>query len=284
MITMLFFFVHSLVSNKTILKIYSIALLTTGMMFLVFLYLNQSFDGHFWQSMQQSKSALCAEYCELDQPTHFFRQTINSYSNLMYFFLGVIVIAVAIYDLTDKRANKNPLQRFPALSFLFGVCLLYLCFGSTFFHASLTWLGQRVDMNATYSICLTLIGISSYRYYIKQTENIANKAVIIIGLISLIFLFIPLHLLVSSSILLPLLISIAVFFVAKNYTNNKDKYKLHFAILSLLLVIGAFILRTLDVKKLVCNPTSIYQAHALWHMFTGMSAFLLYWFYRSEQA
>ena len=48
MITMLFFFVHSLVSNKTILKIYSIALLTTGMMLWIFMYLNQSFDGRFW--------------------------------------------------------------------------------------------------------------------------------------------------------------------------------------------------------------------------------------------
>ena len=48
-------------------------------------------------------------------------------------------------------------------------------------------------------------------------------------------------------------------------------------------MIFAFILRTIDVNKIACNPVSIYQGHALWHLFTGMGAFILYWFYRSEK-
>jgi hypothetical protein len=52
--------------KSTIYKIYGIALLTTSAMLLLFVFLNLHYDGSIWQTMQQSKSALTAEYCELD--------------------------------------------------------------------------------------------------------------------------------------------------------------------------------------------------------------------------
>ncbi len=63
-------------------------------MLLLFVFLNLHFDGSIWQTMQQSKSALTVEYCELDHYAHFFRQSINTYSNLAYFFLGMIVVLI----------------------------------------------------------------------------------------------------------------------------------------------------------------------------------------------
>lgn len=258
--------------------------ITIAMLF-VFLYLNHNLDGGYWQDLQQSKSALTAEYCELDQTTHFFRQTINTYSNLMYFFLGLIVVLFGIYDRKNENINQqNPIQQFPTISILFGCCLIYLCFGSSFFHASLTWLGQRLDMNATYSICITLIGISLYRLIIKANKSKYLRVMFICCIILLIITFVQLHLLIPGTILLPTLILVLIVFTILNYTKNKNNYKIHLAILSFLFVIGAFILRTLDVKKIGCDPTSFYQGHAIWHFFTGMSAFLLYWFYRSEKA
>lgn len=282
--TMLFFFVLSCVNNKIIFKIYGISFLATCILFLLFIYLNHTLNGHFWQTLQQSKSALTAEYCERDQVTHFFRQTINSYSNLMYFFLACVVINIGIHDIKNKIEKQNFIQQFPAITIFFGLCLLYLSFGSTFFHASLTWIGQRADMNATYSICLTLIAISICRYYFKEQVTNKNKALIITVLFVLILIFIQLHVLITSSLLLPILIGIALFITIKNYNNNRNKYKIQIAVLSCFFAVGAFILRMLDVEKIVCNPSSVFQAHALWHIFTGMSSFFLYWFYRSEQA
>jgi hypothetical protein len=269
--------------KSTIYKIYATAFISTILLLFIFIYLNHHFDGSVWQSMQQSKAALTAEYCELDQPTHFFRQTMNTYSNLMYFFLGMIVVLVGFYDKKDKQEiNQNPIQKFPAFSVFFGGCLMYLSFGSAFFHASLTWIGQRVDMNGTYSICISLIGISFYRLLIRANPTRWFQGLFVFTLLLMVFIFIELHLLISSIILLPLLIVLIIFGTVLNYSRNKQNFNLRFALLSLLLMIGAFILRTIDVKKIACNPTAIYQGHALWHFFTGMSAFVLYWFYRSE--
>ncbi|HPN18551.1 MAG TPA: ceramidase domain-containing protein [Chitinophagales bacterium] len=269
--------------KSTIYKIYGIALLTTSAMLLLFVFLNLHYDGSIWQTMQQSKSALTAEYCELDHHAHFFRQSINTYSNLAYFFLGMIAVLISFYDKTDKIENKNLVQQFPFISCFFGVCLIYLSIGSAFFHASLTWIGQRIDMNATYSICIVLIGISYYRLLIKENASNQFKRIFVGCLFLIILLFIQIHLLISSLYLLPFLILLIICGTVLNYLQNKPNFNISFAILSLLLMIGAFILRTMDVQKIACDPTSVYQGHALWHFFTGMSAFLLYWFYRSER-
>ena len=269
--------------KSTIYKIYGIALLTTSAMLLLFVFLNLHYDGSIWQTMQQSKSALTAEYCELDHYAHFFRQSINTYSNLAYFFLGMIVVLISFYDKKDKTENKNLVQQFPFISCFFGVCLIYLSIGSAFFHASLTWIGQRIDMNATYSICIVLIGISYYRLLIKENASNQFKRIFVGCLFLIILLFIQIHLLISSLYLLPFLILLIICGTVLNYLQNKPNFNISLAILSLLLMIGAFILRTMDVQKIACDPTSVYQGHALWHFFTGMSAFLLYWFYRSER-
>lgn len=270
--------------KNDIYKIYSTALAITIILLFAFLLLNCYFDGSYWQNMQQSKSALTAEYCELDQSTHFFRQTINTYSNLFYFFLGMIVVLIGFYDRNNKQEeHQNPIQQFSSISILLGVCLIYLCLGSSFFHASLTWLGQRMDMNATYAVCISTLGISIYRYFYKENISSKRKTIFLILIILLIVVFIQIHLMVSSFILLPLLILCIIICTISNYIRNKSAYTIQFAILSLLFVIGAFVLRTLDVKKIGCNPTSFYQGHAIWHFFTGMSAFFIYWFYRSEQ-
>ena len=270
--------------KPTLYKIYASALLLTLALLLFYLFLNHHYDGSIWQSMQQSKSAITGEYCELDQSKHFFRQTMNTYSNLMYFFLGIIAVLIGFYDRKNyQEDNQNPIQQFPMISILFGCCLIYLSIGSALFHASLTWFGQRIDMNATYSICLTLIGISTHRLMVKGKASEHLKKIFIYSIELLILAFIKLHLLIPSTILLPSLILVIIAFTVLNYSKNKSSYKIQLAILSLLLAAGAFILRTLDVQKIACDPTSLYQGHSLWHFFTGMSAFLLYWFYRSEK-
>ncbi|MBP6049151.1 MAG: ceramidase domain-containing protein [Chitinophagales bacterium] len=270
-------------NKQSIYKIYFIAFFTTVLLCLIFIFLNHNFDGSYWQSLQQSKSALTVEYCELDQVSHFFRQTMNTYSNLMYFFLGMIVVLIGFHDRKNKKENLNIIQKFPALSILLGGCLVYLCFGSAFFHASLTWLGQRIDMNATYSICLVLIGISFYKLKNNWPFFQQSKGIYILFIFLLILLFIPLHLLLKSTYLLPFLILLLVILTGLNYTKNKKAYSFVLMAFSFIFLIAAFILRTLDVQKMGCHPTSIYQGHAVWHVCTGISAFLLYQFYRNEK-
>lgn len=263
------------------LKLFLYASLITLLLGFCYFYLNSTCNDKIWLGMQISKSALTVEYCELYRTGHLFHQPVNTYSNLFYFFLGSIVIGLSING--TSASNSNRLQQFPALMTFCGLSLIYLCFGSSFFHASMTWPGQRVDMNATYAVCLSCLAISVY-YYKKQAFSSGIKTGYIIFLFLLVIIFVYLHLLISSLVLLPLLILLILLFTVINYNRNKSALNIQFALLSLLFVVGAFILRTLDVMKIVCNPTSVFQGHALWHICTALSTFFLFWFYYSEKA
>lgn len=267
-----------------ILRIYISALAATLLMWGVFFILNSQLDGTCWDGMRVSKSALTTEYCELNRTEHFFHQRMNTYSNLAYFFLGMIVIGVANFDRKNLSASGlNVLQQFPPLSYFVGACLVYLAMGSAFFHASMTWVGQRVDMNGTYSVCLALIGIAVCRRYTATFSVWRNRWFLLSGLVVSVVIFIELHLRIKSIVLLPFLILIILVLTVLNYRSNKIGFRLSIAVLGALFMIVADILRTLDVKKIGCDPTSFYQGHTLWHFFTAMSVFFLYWFYRNER-
>lgn len=262
--------------KKENLRLFFSALLLTLILGCFYFYLNNTHHATIWEGMQISQSALTVEYCEKYLPEKLFHQTINTYSNLFYFFLGVVVIGSAINS--KKKKEKNALQRFPALSFCIGLSLIYLCFGSSFFHASMTWMGQRIDMNATYSVCLSGLAIGLYHHQFNRFSK-KSKPLFLLGLIVLVYLFFYLHLIIPGTILLPILIGCIIAITVLNYIRQPQHFVLSYALLSMLFVLAAFILRTLDVLKIVCNPTSIFQGHSLWHIFTGLSAFFLFWFY-----
>lgn len=268
--------------NKHILlRFLGIAFAATLGMIIVWACFNTWLDGHFWHGMEISKSALTVEYCEFNNTTKFFHQSMNTYSNLAYFFFGVLVLQIAQYDANNQeKTNQNQLETFPQLSALMGFCFIYLSFGSAFFHASLTYLGQRVDMNGTYSISIVLVGIAFYHLLHRINFNLTTKRIWVIGLLVIIVAFIPISLLISSSKLLPIMILLLLLSIAIHYIQFRKEKSFILAILGFILMFIAVKIRTLDVQKINCDPHSFYQGHAIWHLLTAMSSFCSYAFFR----
>ncbi len=268
--------------NKHILlRFLGIAFAATLGMIIVWACFNTWLDGHFWHGMEISKSALTVEYCEFNNTTKFFHQSMNTYSNLAYFFFGVLVLQIAQYDSTNQeKTNQNRLETFPQLSALMGFCFIYLSFGSAFFHASLTYLGQRVDMNGTYSISIVLVGIAFYHLLHRINFNLTTKRIWVIGLLVIIVAFVPISLLISSSKLLPIMILLLLLSIAIHYIQFRKEKSFILAILGFILMFIAVKIRTLDVQKINCDPHSFYQGHAIWHLLTAMSSFCSYSFFR----
>lgn len=250
-------------------------------MFVFWLGLNTTLNGNIWAGMQVSKSALTVEYCEFNRTDRFFHQPMNTYSNLAYFFLGVLVLQIAFSDYKNRNlSSANRLEAFPLLSVLVGLCFVYLSFGSAFFHASLTYVGQRVDMNGTYGLTLTLVGVALY--HVLHTINFSESAKQrwMVALVVLIVLFLKISLLIPSGILLPVLILSLLLLTGVHYFQFRKKRFGWVAITSFILIVVAIKIRTLDVQKFGCNPHSLVQGHAIWHLLTGLSSFCSYAFFR----
>ncbi len=271
-------------SNSTFIKLLIRSSLYTLAMLFVWFCLNNFINGSVWNGMTISKSALTAEYCEFNNGEKLFHQRMNTYSNLAYFFFGVLVLQIAYEDYKNRKLSSlNRLEKFPLLSAVMGICFIYLSFGSAFFHASLTWAGQRVDMNGTYGISLTLLWIGFYQvlYKIDFTED--TKRRLIISLLILIFAFYQIALLVSSSVLIPIIILVQLILVLINYFQFRKERSILIGILSFVLILIAIKIRTLDVQKINCDPSSFYQGHAVWHLLTAFSSFLFYAFFRFKK-
>ncbi|SFC75833.1 ceramidase domain-containing protein [Spirosoma endophyticum] len=256
------------------------AYLTIGML-LLWIGLDTWLDGTAWAGLRISQSAMTVEYCEFNHVHRFFHQPINTYSNLAYFFFGVLLLQIAWDDHTQQgKPGLNRLENFPMLSALLGGCFVYLGFGSAFFHASLTYLGQRVDMNATYSIMLTLVGMALYHLGHRLRWTPAQKTIWVLALLVLIGVFLPIALLVPSSRLVPALILGLNVLMLINYIQFRKERSFWLILLSFGLIVLAIKIRTLDVQKVGCDPHSFLQGHALWHVLTGLSSFCSYAFFR----
>lgn len=263
--------------KKSILRA---AVYTLAMLFAFFL-LNTFLDGSVWDGMVVSKSALTVEYCEFNDVSRFFHQNINTYSNLAYFFFGVLICETARQDFRNQAdGDLNRLQRFPMLSCLMGASFMYLSIGSAFFHASLTWVGQRVDMNGTYGISISLLFIAVYHVFPRANwSKTVKKATIVLALLVIVS-FYKIHLLVSSAILLPGLILLIWIFTAITYFQFRKEHSAVLALLGLILIVVALKIRILDVQKVGCDPESMFQGHSLWHLLTALSSFCSYAFFR----
>jgi hypothetical protein len=136
-------------------------------------------------------------------------------------------------------------------------------------------------MNATYSILITLVGIAVYHVLHPVRLTTAQKQRWVMAIIVLIILFLKLSLSVSSSILVPVLILSLNGLMLIHYFQFRKERSIGLIIISLVLVGVAIRIRTLDVQKVGCDPHSMLQGHALWHLLTALSSFCSYAFFRS---
>jgi predicted membrane channel-forming protein YqfA (hemolysin III family) len=265
-------------SNTQILRN---GLLGTGLLLGIALSLDFVFDSSVWTGMKVSQSAITVEYCEFNHPERLFHQPINTYSNLIYFFYGLLVFQLALKDFKFFGINGiNSVRNSPYLSILLAANFIYLSFGSAFFHSSLTWIGQRIDMNATYGLTLSLICIGLVQVLTKKALTKQIQVGLVVGMLFLIAGFLPLALQISSSILLPSLFLILLVLGIINYFQYPAQRTPVLGVLSFVLLAVAIQIRSLDVAKVNCDPMSIWQGHALWHFLTATSSLCMYFYFR----
>ena len=265
-------------SNTQILRN---GLLGTGLLLGIALSLDFVLDSSVWTGMKVSQSAVTVEYCEFNHPERLFHQPINTYSNLIYFFYGLLVFQLALKDLKLVGVKGvNSVRSYPYLSILLAANFIYLSFGSAFFHSSLTWIGQRIDMNATYGLTLSLICIGLVQVLVKKELSKQIQVGLVVGMLLLIAGFLPLALQISSSILLPSLFFILLVLGIINYFQYPSQRSPLLGLLSFVLLAVAIQIRSMDVAKINCDPMSIWQGHALWHFLTATSSLCMYLYFR----
>jgi uncharacterized membrane protein (UPF0136 family) len=269
---------------RATLKILGWSALATLLLALLGLWGMRGLTGDFWASFALGKAGLTAEYCEHNHFEDFIRQPINTWSNLAYFFLGFWMLLQGLKDWRTK-SRVNHLQRFPAMTIWMALMQMGLCFGSFFFHASVTRLGQHWDMAFTYGVALSLIFAGLSRWAViwgMQEGPMLKRLAIAVAVLATLGMSV-FKWRIDGKIALPGFMLIGLVMVVSVYFQNRDSWNGRLLLAGIITLVVAGVCRSLDLAKVACEPFGWLQFHALWHLSTGLSAFLFWAFLHREK-
>lgn len=261
-------------------------LITFIISFIIKYYFISYIDIETWSNFIISKAGETKEFCEFHGMDKIIRQPSNAWSNVSFIFFGIIYLVYAYDDFKSvKNIKSNFIIKYFSFSILLGMCMIFLGLSSFLFHASLIQFSSRLDITGVVMSCLIvfsysilrLISIKNYRktkVFFLQTYRIFYVAIVFVSI-----LFFSINML-GREITIFL---IASTIILNSYIQIKYRPEINFKyfIISIIIILISMILWVLD-KELICNPTSILQLHAVWHILTSVSVYLMYLFYRSE--
>jgi hypothetical protein len=243
---------------------------------------------NIWSGWTESAELRHPAYAERVYVNDVFRTRSDTWSNLAYVLVGFYALALGWHDIRRQApADAGYVIRTPAMSILFGLACCYLGFGSGLFHASLTRLGQQLDVAAMYSPLVVFIAINVGRWIPRLNTGGGRAGVptwpILAGLIlAASFLLYEYKWSMRSGVVLPTLILIVAVFVVLDRFQRRRRLSVPLMLLSLVALVAARICWVLDVAGKFSGPDTWLQGHAVWHLLTALSLASIYLYYRLE--
>ena len=206
------------------------------------------------------------------------RQPIDAYSNFAYVIAGLIILynLLRTRKLSGKTTANSDLPR--AILIIFGLATIAVGVGSFFYHASFTFAGMEMDDDAMY-----LAGSFMLLFFVSFFKDISKTSFIAyyLSMNLLLALVIYLHPSIRGD-LFALIIMIALYLEEKAIRKKVVFGNLKHLYLSVGLLLFGFFFWFVDYRKLLCFPESVFQGHALWHIFTAAAMVKMYFYMDSE--
>ncbi len=224
------------------------------------------------------KAASCMPahcFCEAIH-TGTVAQPANTWSSFGFVLIGLLVIRQSAEDVRWRRLNPMTSRR--AYPIVFGAALIFIGLGSAFYHASLTFAGQFVDVMGMYLLASFILLYNISRLTLLKGRSFVWAYLLLnLFLAYLLIEFPALRRHIFGAIILAALMP-----EYRVRTQKKPQSNGVFLQAAWWTLVVAFIIWVLDITKILCNPNSWLQGHALWHILGAVAAGLLYLYYRSE--
>jgi dihydroceramidase len=264
------------------------------------LWLSLLAGGGPWDGWRPATCLPDACFCEAIS-SGLIRQPINTWSNLAF----VIVGGWVLLRLTSQAGSESTLKRVSTrfgwqtpisiggfAGRIYGSVCIAIGLGSMVYHASLSFVGQWLDVMSMYLLGVFMVLYAAAR--LKRSVSFRGfsapmthtGAVFAVGYL-IINLALGLLLIIWPEARryvfgLLIVIALALEMILQRTRPTTAKPRRLIAALGVYLI--AQIIWTLDLNHIVCDPTSLLQGHAVWHVLTAASAGLLYLYYQSDDA
>ena len=226
-----------------------------------------------WTSWQPATCLPNNCFCE-SLRDGFIRQPINTYSNLAYVLVGLLILTNAKHD----NARANLLSSHRAYPLVFGSAAMAIGVGSFFYHASFTFVGQWFDLMGMYLFASFALLYTLARLRPMRGATFAFGYVVVNAMLGYSLIVNPeARRQIFTAIIYGIIALEALVLLAE-----RPRMKTRYFIGALISLAAAYGIWLLDESRAWCDPASILQGHALWHFLTAVAAGLLFLYYRSE--
>ena len=218
--------------------------------------------------MTQSRPASCMPdscFCEAIR-SDGIKQPANTWSSLAF----VVVAAMVLL-----RWARKPSPGRPAYPLLYAFTLVVVGLGSAFFHATLSFTGQFLDVLGMY-----LIATFALLYSIDRLRSLSGAAwaggyIAMNAVLATLLYWVPVVRRVVFGLLIVAVLFVE-FLIRRKSGRGSDTRQLWIAVGLLGL---AFAIWILDLTRILCRPESWMQGHAVWHVLGAAAAWYLFRFF-----
>lgn len=225
-----------------------------------------------WDAWRQATCMPDSCFCEAIRDG-LVRQPANTWSNLGFCFAGV-VMAVELWRRREGRGLR------PVETATFSVAVFLVGATSAFYHASLTFLGQTLDVQSMYLLALLAFAVNVDALRPGAPRKFGVLYVGLNVLLGVLLLTVPVLRRYAFGLALG---AIVVTEVLLRRRGLRD-WPLG-ALFGAAAVQGvAFFIWTMDTTHTWCAPESLVQGHAAWHLLGGVASYLLWRYYRGGPA
>lgn len=161
----------------------------------------------------------------------------------------------------------------------FGITTIFVGLGSVLLHATLTLWGQFFDVMGMYLVSGFMVVSAIARWRNLSVRNSVLLYSAVVGGLLVVLYLVPE---VRRSLFAVVLVSaIALELIFARPLRPQVRVRYYLAGIAVKAV--AFAIWNLDQHGFVCQPDSLLQGHAIWHLLGATSLWLTYSYYRSEQ-
>ncbi len=218
-------------------------------------------------ALDDTRPATCLPdgcFCEAVRPESL-AQPVNALTSLTYVLLGVWALAGGV-----RRPPDRPESGLVAAA---GLVLVVLGAGSFWYHGTLTFVGQVLDVQGMYLLgVLLVVGALLRRGVLGARSAIWVYLVTALALLVSQVVSPDSRRVLFAVVLLPGIVLEAL--PATTGVPWRSRATVPFRV-GLVLLVVAYGFWLLDSAGVLCDPTSVWQGHGIWHVLTAVAAVLI---------
>jgi hypothetical protein len=216
-------------------------------------------------------------FCEAARDA-LVRQPANTFSNL-----GFVIAGLAVASHVSRRGSG---AMNPSLGTAYAVLVVLLGPGSAAMHASQSVLGGHLDVYSMYLLACFVFAYAVARLLALSPNGFGGLYVALLGVCTIAEFTpadVPVLMTVGNTVFAVLLLGGLVLEVVLRLRGD-NRLDLRWGVASVVTLLVAFVVWSLGKDGgPLCDPQSLLQPHAVWHLLDALAAWLLFRYYASSR-